>query len=633
MRGLRVPASYFGAALAAAILLQLSMVPRAASAQDERPEDAAVIQHLNAAITWYKQLSSSNESAGQPSDALYLENARNLAKQAVQLAFQSAEAEAALLATEKGGGGAAVSSQTSTEQQNISKAAANAANLISQTQAQIEAVNRQIEKATGKKLQQLTSQRESLQEQLEFNKALQEALQKLTTFMSGSGAASRGLPKEIDDLKNSVPGVFAKTPPKAASTATAGTPPAGTEGTGLISQTSLLFTRIAGLRDLDQLVEGAARIAAMARQIQTPLRARLRDTVQQGRELTSQPPPQDPAGVEANRRKMTLLTTQFKQIADAAVPLTQELIVLDESQASLRQWQSSIHSGYLHIVEAVALRLAFLLGGIIIVLLLSEVWQKAIFRYVRDVRKRHQLLLLRRIVTVLLMAIVLALGFVSEFASLATFAGFITAGIALALQTVIVSVAAYFFLVGRHGVRVGDRITVSGVTGDVVDVGLVRFSMMELGGAASDLHSTGRVVVFSNSVIFQAAPFFKQIPGTGYVWHEVVVKLERGADYTLAEGKMLEAVNSVYSQYRESLEQQHQTLEGMFSVPVSTPSPQARLQLGEDRLDLVVRYPVVLHRESEIDDQMAKKVVQTIENTPDFKAAVGGPTIRPAANS
>jgi hypothetical protein len=156
---------------------------------------------------------------------------------------------------------------------------------------------------------------------------------------------------------------------------------------------------------------------------------------------------------------------------------------------------------------------------------------------------------------------------------------------------------------------------------------------MELGGAGSDLHLTGRVVVFSNSVIFQAAPFFKQIPGTGYVWHEVVVKLERGADYTLAEGKLLEAVNSVYFQYRESLEQQHQTLEGMFSVPVSAPSPQARLQLGEDRLDLVVRYPVVLRRESEIDDQMAKKVVETIENLPELKAAVGGPTIRPAAKS
>ena len=633
MRGLRVTASYIGAALAAAALLQLSMVPRATSAQEERPEDAAVIRHLNAAITWYKQLSSSNESAGQPSDAFYLENARNLAKQALQLAFQSAEAEAALLATDKGGGGAAVSSQTSTEQQNISKAAANTANIIGQTQAQIEAVNRQIEKASGKKLQELTSQRESLQEQLEFNKALQEALQKLTTFMSGSGAASGGLPKEIEDLKNSVPGVFAKTPSKAASAATASTPPAATEGTGLVSQTSLLFTRVAGLRDLNQLVEGATQVAEMARQVQTPLRARLRATVQQGRELTSQPPPQDPAGVEANRRKMTLLTTQFKQIADAAVPLTQELIVLDESQASLRQWESSIHSGYLRILETVAIRLGFLLGGIVIVLVLSELTQKAIFRYVRDVRKRHQLLLLRRIVTVLLMAIVLALGFVSEFASLATFAGFLTAGIALALQTVIVSVAAYFFLIGRHGVRVGDRITVSGVTGDVIDVGLVRLSLMELGGAGSDLHPTGRVVVVSNSVVFQGAPFFKQIPGTAYAWHEVVVKLERGADYTLAEGKLLEAVNSVYSQYRDGLEQQHQTLKGSFAVPVSAPSPQARLQLGENRLDLVVRYPVVLHHESEIDNQVAKKVVEMIESLADLKAVVGEPTIRPAAKS
>ena len=633
MRGLRVSASCLGAALAATVFMQFSIVPSAASAQNERPEDAPIIRHLNAAITWYKQLSGANESAGRPSDAFYLENARNLAKQALELAFQSAEEEAALLAAEKGSGGAALSSETSTEQQNITKAAANAANLIGQTQAQIEDVNRQIEKASGKKRQELTSQRESLQEQLDFNKALQEALEKLTTFMSSSGAASGGLQKEIDDLKKSVPDVFAKTPPKATAAATPSAPPAAAEGTGLISQTSLLFTRIAGLRDLNQLVTGVTEVADAARQVQTPLRARLRATIQQGRDLTNQPAPEDPAGAEANRRKMSLLTKQFKQIAGAAVPLTQEIMVLEECQASLREWQSSIHSGYLRILETVAIRLGFLLGGIVIVLGLSEVSQKAIFRYVRDARKRHQLLLVRRIVTILLMAVVLALGLVSEFASLATFAGFITAGIALALQTVIVSVAAYFFLIGRHGVRVGDRITVSGVTGDIIDVGLVRLSLMELGGAGSDLHPTGRVVVVSNSVLFQGAPFFKQIPGTAYAWHEVAVKLERGSDYTLAEEKLLEAVNSVYSQYREGLEQQHQTLGGLFNIPVSAPSPQARLQLGENRLDLVIRYPVTLHRESEIDNQVARKVVEAIEGLPELKAAVGAPTIRLAAKS
>jgi small-conductance mechanosensitive channel len=608
-------------------------VPQATSAQEAHSEDGAIVRHLNAAITWYKQLSSANESAGQPSDAFYLENARGLAKQALQLAFQSAETEASMVAAGKGAGGPGAgpsfSSPTSTEQQRLAKSAADIATLIGQTQAQIDSLSGQIAKASGKKRQELVSKRESLQEQLDFNKALQQALQKLTTFISGSAAAG-GLQKEIDDLKKSVPDVFANAPAKAAATTPSGAAPYTPEGTGLISQLSVLFTRVGGLREVGELMDGATEVADLAREVQAPLRAKLRTTVQQGRDLANQPPPQDPASMEVSRQKMNLLTTQFKQIADATVPLTQEIVVLEESQASLRQWQSSVHSGYIHSLEAISIRLAFLLLGVGIVLGLSEVWLKATLRYVRDARKRHQVLLLRRIVTVLLMCIVLALGFVSEFASLATFAGFLTAGIAVALQTVILSVAAYFFLIGRHGVRVGDRITVSGVTGDIIDVGMVRLSLIELGGAGSDLHPTGRVVVVSNSVLFQGAPFFKQIPGAAYTWHEVAVKLERGSDYALAESKLLEAVNSVYSQYRESLEQQRQNLEGLFAIPVAAPSPQARLQLAEDRLDLVVRYPVVLHRESEIDNQITRKVVEVIDSLPELKAAVGAPTIRAA---
>jgi small-conductance mechanosensitive channel len=227
------------------------------------------------------------------------------------------------------------------------------------------------------------------------------------------------------------------------------------------------------------------------------------------------------------------------------------------------------------------------------------------------------------------MAIVLIMGFVSEFGSLATFAGFLTAGIAVALQTLILSVAAYFFLIGRQGLKVGDRITVSGVTGDVVDVGLIRFYMMELGGTGSDVHPTGRVIVVSNSVLLQGAPFFKQIPGTAYAWHEVAVRLERGSDYTLAEKKLLEAVNSVFSQYRETIELQHKNLEGWSSFSTVVPAPQTRLQLVESGLDLVVRYPVVFHQESEIDNQMAKKVMEAINSDPNLKAAVGLPMIRP----
>jgi hypothetical protein len=50
----------------------------------------------------------------------------------------------------------------------------------------------------------------------------------------------------------------------------------------------------------------------------------------------------------------------------------------------------------------------------------------------------------------------------------------------------------------------------------------------------------------------------------------------------------------------------------------------------ESSLGLVVRYPVVLHREAEIDNQMARKVIEAINSDPDLKAAMGLPTIRPS---
>ena len=140
-------------------------------------------------------------------------------------------------------------------------------------------------------------------------------------------------------------------------------------------------------------------------------------------------------------------------------------------------------------------------------------------------------MLVRRIVVGFLGGLIVIFGFVTQFSSLATFAGFLSAGIAVGLQTILLSVAAYFFIIGRYGVSVGDRITVAGVTGTVIEVGIARFYLMELVGSGTELHSTGRVAVFANSVLFQTGtPLYKQLPGTEYAWHELGAKLKPEAD-------------------------------------------------------------------------------------------------------
>src|ERR1700734_1693141 len=135
---------------------------------------------------------------------------------------------------------------------------------------------------------------------------------------------------------------------------------------------------------------------------------------------------------------------------------------------------------------------------------LAELWHRGVLKYVQDSRKRYQLLLLRRIALWTLVVIIIGFTFASELGSIVTFAGLITAGLAVAMQSVLVSIVGYFFLIGKYGVRVGDRVQIGDVTGEVIDLGLVRMHLMELGGHGS-AGPTGRVVAFPNSIAFQVS--------------------------------------------------------------------------------------------------------------------------------
>jgi small-conductance mechanosensitive channel len=104
---------------------------------------------------------------------------------------------------------------------------------------------------------------------------------------------------------------------------------------------------------------------------------------------------------------------------------------------------------------------------------------------------------------------------------LATYFGLLTAGIAVALQHVILASAGYLLLVGKRGIRVGDRVQISGVTGEIMDIGLLQFQLREF-----DLETqrfTGHVATFSNSLVFVS-------PATGLVKFHSAGEKESGPE-------------------------------------------------------------------------------------------------------
>ena len=132
---------------------------------------------------------------------------------------------------------------------------------------------------------------------------------------------------------------------------------------------------------------------------------------------------------------------------------------------------------------------------------------------VADASRRRLLLTLRTIVVTTALTLVIVFHFASELTALVTALGFAAAGIAFALQNVILALAGYFSMVAPNGIRVGDRVSLQGpfgyVRGEVLDIGLVRIRLRELDG--EPLRPTGRIVVFPNSVVFTGS-FFKHPP-------------------------------------------------------------------------------------------------------------------------
>jgi small-conductance mechanosensitive channel len=597
-------------------------------------DGSAALHHLNQIISWYRHSTTGIQTVGLPSDAIYQDNTQALVAQAVRLAFQSAKAEAALIASQQKSGGANQLSSETTQQQNLAQMLAKTSSQIDQLQSQIETLSAQMANAPVSRRGKLISQRDALQGQLELQKALLDAIQKMASFVESNGEIAGGLEGSINQLARSIPEVLGSSAgsEKKVATTTAPAKPSLANSGGLISEAMTLYDYMSAMHQLDGVVEETDRARAVADQLRTPLRDAMRATIQQSQKLSSQPPSGDPQQLQAERQNFQDLTERFKQLSDALLPLSQEVVVLNDAKTNFEEWHNSISRESKYVLRSVLVRVCSILLALGVILFLSEIWRRITFRYIGDPRRRRQFLVMRRVVIGFLIVIVLTLGFVSEFSSLATFAGFITAGIAVGLQAVLLSVAAYFFIIGRYGIRVGDRISVAGITGDVVDIGLVRLYLMELGGSGLDFYPTGRIVVFSNSVLFQTGtPLFKQIPGTEYAWHEVVVMIAPDGNHKAAQEKLVAAVNAVYSHYKEEIERQHANIERRVDIQVAAPRPEARLQFADAGLELLVRYPVEIRKAPDIDEEMTRKVLELIETDAALKASVAGvPKIRSA---
>jgi len=558
---------------------------------------------------------------------------------ALRSAFDFARAAARMVdATSRRAAPNASTSDTSDDAVRLDRAARRLGARIDTIQKRIASIDSSLARATPATRPTLTAQRAEAVASLELAREVQSTVTQLQQFAVSAAAHGGGaggtLTSQVEEIEHTVPelrdssaGSAATTKARTDSTASATTAPSPVESSvqpssGLVA----LVEQWLALKRIQHAFDAAIRqtdnLGGELDSLRTRVSAQVRTLVRQhANPLDSAST--DPQQLLATQLQLQNATAQFKQLATLVVPLSEQDISTDDARNSLVLLRGTFDERSDTVRDALLWRLGILIASVLLVLAISEAWRRATFRYLRDTRRRRQFLLLRRIVVVIALLLIIVMGFVSQMGSLATYVGFLTAGLALALQNVILAVVGYFFLIGRYGVRTGDRITLAGVTGRVIDIGLVRIYLMELSGP--ELQSTGRIVVLSNSVLFQPQALFKQIPGADYVWHSVTLALPPTTDVHSTQARLAEVAASVYATYRQPIDDQHATVQRLIDFDTSRPEPHVDVHFTERALEFVVRYPV-LPDHAAMNDQLMTRALHDASGQgamPDAKLVTG----------
>ena len=594
---------------------------------------AEIIQTLDQTVDWYRTLADQQKVANEPSDLLILSENRQIANQVVALGFEVARAAADLLT--QGGSSSIAPEASAGSARALSDRRQKLDAQIQAIQAQIDSTRQKLGAATSRTRGELQAKLAELEGELGLVNVKKDILSSILGVASDSGAnESSALRSQIDAMAVALPAATSAVPtgsapgvtpgsgaPRAAA-APAGAPAAGQlvaggaaapSRFGLWDDAAEVFRLSEKMTTVDAIDRRTQALESALAQIRSHLVDEMHALSVRGDALVAQADSADAAALTAARDQLNSIAAELKRATPILVPLSKQDALLEQYRRSLKNWHEAIRGQSADALKSLGIRLGVLLVILGVVFVVAELWRRAVLKYIQDSRRRYQLLLLRRIALWFLVIVIIGFAFASELGSIVTFAGLITAGIAVAMQSVLVSIVGYFFLIGKYGIRIGDRVQIGEVNGEIIELGLVRMYLMEFAGQSSP-SPTGRVAAFPNSVVFQVSTgLFKQIPGVSFAWHDITLSLPPGVDYASTKKKLFAAANEALVDYREEIERQTQELNRTtMSSAGGAAQPTVQLSYSAKGVDAHVRYPVHLPHAAEIDERMSRTLLQVV---------------------
>ncbi|WP_421762672.1 mechanosensitive ion channel family protein [Ekhidna sp.] len=252
--------------------------------------------------------------------------------------------------------------------------------------------------------------------------------------------------------------------------------------------------------------------------------------------------------------------------------------------------------------------------GVIIIWLALKVVQNRLFNNIEELHQRYRVKKASSFVGFLLTVVLISVIFSDKLGGFTVALGVAGAGIAFALQEVIASVAGWAAIMFGGFYKTGDRVQLGGIKGDVIDIGVLRTTLMETGQwVDGDLYN-GRIVRIANSFVFKE-PVFNYSSDFPFLWDEIKIPVRFGSNYDLAETFFKSSLDEIISKFSETAATTWKQLVKKYLIENATTKPMITMIFNDNWVEFTLRYPVEYKRRRITKDKLFRSILKQIESS------------------
>jgi len=466
------------------------------------PSNSEVIGYLLQSVNWYRHVYTERQVANESADLVFLDDNQAIERQIVKLSFEFAKADAILETTAASAHGRPTSSDPPpADLAHFIELKKRNDQLSQQAIEEIKDLDKRLNKAKGADRGKLQAAEEDSQTRLQLLGAVTQGLNDLVEFVQspGEGEAHSGhLDSTIDDLAHSIPEVTGEAVPSATARLQETNSRTASLDAGILGLVSDVSAMSRKLHVVDEKISLTDNLTLAANSLRMPLAGFITHLIQSAAVNNSQT--SDLLSLREQKSHLDALTLDLKELSPVILALDKQKVLLAEYKSHVLPWRIEVAVQYRQAWKELLIRLTIVAAIIALILVIAHLSRRFTLRHVHDPNRRRFISMSHQFLTLFAITVVIVFVLASDLKSVATYLGLLSAGLLLALENVILATLGSLLLVGKRGIRIGDRVQVSGVTGDVIDMGLLQFQLREF-DVENERH-TGHVATFSNSLVF-----------------------------------------------------------------------------------------------------------------------------------